>query len=491
MSVRTRLVVRARAGDRNALDDLARLSLPLVYTMVRRGLGADPAVDDVVQDIMLRMLRRLPELREPEHYRSWLMSIALRQIGTHLRRDATAADRPASLDDAAGTPHPAVFEDASLLRAELSRQRHQVMHAGRWLDAGNRALLQPWWLLTAGEVTRGEVAQALGITDAHAGVRLQRMRAQLELSRSIVVALEAVPGCPDLGGVVAGWDGVPSAFWRKRIGRHVRSCELCRSASAGLVATERLLAGLALLPVPAVVAAAVAAAVAGKGTAVVAPVAVSPFAGPIAKAGVAGRLLGASGLHPVAATVSAGALAAVVAVAVAGFTGVEDRTATAAAVATPAPLSGPQVTPSVTPTAAPPSLTPGRVSLESADATGQYLTVAGDVGVLGAGPDAATVELVPGLADPGCYSLRTPDGRILRHSSWLLRADRDDGTVLFGRDATFCVRAGAVAGSLSLESLNYPRFFIRHIGEEFRVDESDGSDQFRATSSWRVRPPRD
>lgn len=486
MSVRTRLVARARAGDRAALDELARLSLPLVYTVVRRGLGDDPAVDDVVQDIMVRMVRQLPALRAPEQFRAWLMSIALRRIGTHVRRGGAAARRRASLDELAGVPHPADVETGAALRLEVSRQRRQVLHAGYWLDAGPRALLPLWWLLTSGDLTRGEIAQALGIGDAHTGVRLQRMRDQLELGRSIVAALEAAPGCSGLDGVVAGWDGVPGPFWRRRIGRHVRSCDLCRSASAGLIATERLLAGLALLPVPA----ALAAAVADQGSAVVAPVAVAPFGGPVAQAGLAGRLLEATGLHPVAATVSAGALVAAVAVVVIGSAGTQDRTATAAVAAvTPAPLSGPRVTPSATVSGAPAALPLGRLSLESADAAGQFLTVAGDGGVLARQQAGSTLEVVRGLADPACYSLRTGDGRVLRHSSWRLRADPDDRTVLFRQDATFCVRPGATAGSVSLESANYPGWSIRHLGAEMWVDKSDGSAAFRATSSFLIRPP--
>lgn len=42
--------------------------------------------------------------------------------------------------------------------------------------------------------TRAELAAALGTSVAHAGVRVQRMRNQLELSRSLVAALEASPG---------------------------------------------------------------------------------------------------------------------------------------------------------------------------------------------------------------------------------------------------------------------------------------------------------
>jgi RNA polymerase sigma factor (sigma-70 family) len=477
MSV-TRLVVRARAGDRNALDDLVRLSLPLVYTVVRRALGTDPAVDDVVQEVMLRMLRTLPDLQAAERFRAWLMAITLRRIGSHLRRAGEAARRRVPLDELAGVPDAAEVEDASLLRVELSRQRRQVMHAGRWLDPDHRALLPLWGLLTSGELTRAEVAEALGVSAGHAGVRLQRMRAQLEVCRSIVAALDVTPGCARLSTVVADWNGVPSPLWRKRIGRHVESCDTCRAVTSGLVASERLFVGLALLPVPA----ALVATIIGAKAPAVAPVVVAQAAGPLTTAGFVGRLAEAAGAHPLAASVSAGVLAAVVAVTTTtGLASPETRVARAT---TPAPLSGPPATPS------PAALRLGRISFEPVDAAGRFLTVAGNRGVLASDRRGSTFEVVRGLADAACYSFRTGDGRVLRHASFRLRADRDEGTTLFKRDATFCVRPGASAGSVSLESANYPRYFVRHLGDEFWVDESDGSAAFAATSSLLIRPPR-
>jgi RNA polymerase sigma factor (sigma-70 family) len=244
----TELVIAARTGDRAALDELARRFLPLVYNLARRAMGGDADVDDVVQEIMMRALRQLPGLREPHSFRAWLASIAMHQVSTHLARRSTAARQHTGLDEVTSRPDPtAEVEDVTLLRTELAGQRRQVQHAGQWLAPDERALLGLWWLETAGRLSRADVAAAVGVNVAHAGVRLQRMRDQLELSRSVVAALEAVPGCDRLGVVTADWDGTPSPFWRKRIGRHVRSCTRCARAAESLAPAGRLLAG----PVPA------------------------------------------------------------------------------------------------------------------------------------------------------------------------------------------------------------------------------------------------
>lgn len=123
--------------------------------------------------------------------------------------------------------------------------------------------------------------------------------------------------------------------------------------------------------------------------------------------------------------------------------------------------------------------------------------MAGDRGVLapaGPGSDAtvrgrATLQVVSGLADPACSSFRGPDGRYLRHSSFQLRLSPLEGTVLFRRDATFCGRSGFLPGSVSLESVNYPGFFLRSVGDQLWIDQFDGSSEFRADSSFLVRPP--
>ncbi|MBF9132502.1 sigma-70 family RNA polymerase sigma factor [Plantactinospora sp. S1510] len=244
----TRLVIAARAGDRRALDELVTACLPLVYTIVRRALGGLSDVDDVVQETMLRALRELRALRSPESFRPWLVTIARRQVGTHLHRQQVDAERTGPLDEVTDAPD-AGAEALALLRVELSKQCEQVVRASRWLDRHDRTLLSLWWLEAGGRLTRSALAAALATSVAHAGVRVQRMRNQMELSRTVVAALDADPGCAELRAVLEGWDGVPSPLWRKRITRHIRSCPVCPRRWQP-VPLERLIVGLELLPVP-------------------------------------------------------------------------------------------------------------------------------------------------------------------------------------------------------------------------------------------------
>jgi RNA polymerase sigma factor (sigma-70 family) len=257
-------VVAARAGDHAAVDRLVAGYLPLVYTIVGRSLEGHADVDDVVQDVMLRVLRNLPDLREPEAFRSWLVAITVRQVRERFRARRGAPE--ALLHEDVRDPG-ADFTDLAITRLELSGQRRETAEATRWLDEENRELLSLWWLEASGELTRDEIVDATGVTRQHAAVRIQRMKGQLETARVVVRAMAAVPPCPDLEMMCQEWDGRPGALWRKRIARHTRDCRHCAPSWNGLVAAERLLAGLPLVPIPAGLAGKVVAGATGKAAA--------------------------------------------------------------------------------------------------------------------------------------------------------------------------------------------------------------------------------
>ncbi|MGW2747795.1 sigma-70 family RNA polymerase sigma factor [Streptomyces sp. NPDC001450] len=241
------LVTAARAGDAAAQDALVSAYLPLVYNIVGRALNGSVDVDDVVQETMLRALDALGGLRTPESFRSWLVAIAMNQVRAHWQDRQFA---PGAVEEAEELADPgADFVDLTMVQLQLSGQRLETARATRWLEPDDRGLLSLWWLECAGELTRGEVAAALELSPQHTAVRVQRMKAQLEAARVVVRALDAQPPCAELQGMLASWDGRPSALWRKRIARHARGCVRCSGLWSGLMPAEGLLAGLGLVSV--------------------------------------------------------------------------------------------------------------------------------------------------------------------------------------------------------------------------------------------------
>ncbi|MEU7414316.1 sigma-70 family RNA polymerase sigma factor, partial [Streptomyces sp. NPDC042638] len=285
------LVNAARAGDPAAQDALVSAYLPLVYNIVGRALNGSVDVDDVVQETMLRALGSLGDLRAPESFRSWLVAIAMNRVRAHWQDRQLAPD---AVDEAADVADPgADFVDLTIVRLQLSGQRQETARATRWLEPDDREVLSLWWLECAGELTRAEVATALGVSPQHTAVRVQRMKARLEAARVVVRALDTRPACDALRGLLVSWDGLPSALWRKRIARHARDCVRCGGLWSGLLPAEGLLAGLALVGVSSALVAATGSAVAGMGG--------------MTTAGSAAPLLPGPGtLHPAPATGAAG-----------------------------------------------------------------------------------------------------------------------------------------------------------------------------------------
>src|SRR6185369_4241120 len=163
------LVAAAMAGDQRAVDRLVAACLPLVYNIVGRAMGGHADVDDVVQETMLHAVRGLPQLRDAERFRPWLVAIAIQQVRRRWRvnyRSPRHADLDVDLTDPG-----ADFVDLTIAKLGLRDQRREVAEATRWLDADDRHLLSLWWLEAAGELTRSDLAGALELTRSQATVR--------------------------------------------------------------------------------------------------------------------------------------------------------------------------------------------------------------------------------------------------------------------------------------------------------------------------------
>ncbi|MFI6036813.1 AbfB domain-containing protein [Streptomyces sp. NPDC051315] len=108
--------------------------------------------------------------------------------------------------------------------------------------------------------------------------------------------------------------------------------------------------------------------------------------------------------------------------------------------------------------------------------------------VIGSGREQredSTFTLVKGLAHSSCHSFRTSDGTYLRHRSFVLVKDRDDGSALFRQDATFCARATS-SGVIALESVNYPGHFLRHERFQLKLQRYEHNGQYGADSAFRL-----
>jgi len=243
------LVSAAQAGDQDALTALIAEYLPVTYNIVGRALNGHADVDDVVQETMIRVVRGLPDLQDPEKFRAWLASIAIRQVQERGRSQANVV-RTVPIDEAPNAADPDTdFVDTTITRLSLTGERRDLVEASRWLNDDERRLLALWWQELAGSLSRAELADALQISPQHAAVRVQRLRNHLGLAWTLTRAWHASPRCPELTADARTWTGKIEARWLKRLGRHIRSCDRC--AGFGQRASiDRTLSGIGLVPLP-------------------------------------------------------------------------------------------------------------------------------------------------------------------------------------------------------------------------------------------------
>jgi RNA polymerase sigma-70 factor (ECF subfamily) len=96
-------VLRAQCGDRDALELVLRSVQPALRRYLA-GLVGDGDADDILQDVLLIVARKLYWLEQPELFRAWAFRIASRAAFRHLKKrkrwTETTVDQ-AVLDDVA------------------------------------------------------------------------------------------------------------------------------------------------------------------------------------------------------------------------------------------------------------------------------------------------------------------------------------------------------------------------------------------------------
>jgi RNA polymerase sigma-70 factor (ECF subfamily) len=102
-------VLRAQCGDREALELLLRSIQPSLHRYLS-GLVGTFHSDDVLQDVLIVVARKLVWLEQPELLRPWAFRIASRAAFKHLKRERRWLGDDAGLEDLAAPDPPAPDE---------------------------------------------------------------------------------------------------------------------------------------------------------------------------------------------------------------------------------------------------------------------------------------------------------------------------------------------------------------------------------------------
>jgi RNA polymerase sigma factor (sigma-70 family) len=206
------------AGDPAGLAEAYDKYAAPLHSYCRSMLREPADAADAVQDTFLVATAKLRTLRDPGKLRAWLYAVARNEC---LRRQR-AGKTLYALDEAADLPTQTAEIGIATERAEL---QEMVRAAIDGLNPSERDVIE---LSLVAELEGDELADALGVSRNHAHAQLSRARSQLERSLgALIVARTGRKACPDLGIMLAGWDGQMTVLMRKRISRHIEHCEVC------------------------------------------------------------------------------------------------------------------------------------------------------------------------------------------------------------------------------------------------------------------------
>ena len=125
------LVVRARAGNSEAFEQLVRLHMRAAYTVAMGVTNDDANAEDVVQDAFITALERLDDC-EPARFSGWLLTIVRNRALNFQRSQVVRATAPLELaSHTPSTSNPGKDAARSELRDELAGAMAQLTETQR------------------------------------------------------------------------------------------------------------------------------------------------------------------------------------------------------------------------------------------------------------------------------------------------------------------------------------------------------------------------
>jgi len=156
---------------------------PRVYNLARRMLGNDADAEDVTQDVLLQVVRKLDTFRGEAAFPTWLHRVTVNAALAHRRKRANRQQHQAhdpldSLFDGAGDGHyhPAPVRPWSVSpdRPVLDAETHQLIE--RAIAELPEAYRDTYVLADVEGLPNAEIADALGLSVPAVKSRLHRAR---------------------------------------------------------------------------------------------------------------------------------------------------------------------------------------------------------------------------------------------------------------------------------------------------------------------------
>jgi RNA polymerase sigma-70 factor, ECF subfamily len=175
----TEIIANVRAGDTAGFEELVTRYQPKIFGVVRRYARRESDVQDVVQDIFVKVFQKLDSFRADAPFEHWLMRIAVRACYDFLRQqqrnrehnvtDLGDAEQESNVLERASREQK--FEDRAVAARELiEKVLSQLSPAARMVIT----------LLEIEEHSVKEIAKLTGWSETLVKVRAFRARAEMK-----------------------------------------------------------------------------------------------------------------------------------------------------------------------------------------------------------------------------------------------------------------------------------------------------------------------
>jgi RNA polymerase sigma-70 factor (ECF subfamily) len=224
------LVLRARAGDANALEGLLASIAPAVERFGRRMCKNPDDADDVLQDTLLSIATHLGEFEGRSSFSSWVFALTRSACA---RRRRGLKNQPHLSDDLAPEPR-----DLAANPEERAADRELAGALGRALDALPEEYREVILLRDVEGLTAPDAATALGVSVDALKSRLHRARGALRAALRPVLEFDATrpsPSCPEVATL---WsrklEGDLTQHDCAAMEEHLKTCFSCATACDAL-----------------------------------------------------------------------------------------------------------------------------------------------------------------------------------------------------------------------------------------------------------------
>jgi len=174
MEIGPELVQRAQTGDRDGLRELVEAAYPLVHRWALVRTGDPMEADDLTQDVMIQMIRKLDRYSGTARFGTWLYTVTRHAASDGFRRakrQADVAEDPRAVE--AFTPSTPMGADEAIDRGTMSGM---VGAFFRELPLRQREVFD---LVELQGLTSPEVAERLGIEPVSVRAHLFKARKAL------------------------------------------------------------------------------------------------------------------------------------------------------------------------------------------------------------------------------------------------------------------------------------------------------------------------